>query len=299
MLRSFFLLFSLVFFRSAAASVATSTKKEMKQKTTIPHFDQWRHRPVFLKASEDTKVSGIADNETLPLGVPFEFETPLFKGRMLVRLRHANSDDSEKHENYFSGRKRIMQTVVQGKFKKPVSMAELYVGSVFREPIRLVPPPSVLGLMQALISRTAPGVLLDLASKQPKVVNLFAGSAQTMSIDVPGEEPDMTAVEIPENLGNRLGKVFKSTKHRKRVLSTPKKAERYQFDTEHVYTLHTYDDTMDYGNYTMKIPMYGDYDLSKAIGPQPMTLSAMTTSGETVFHFDVWHESVYRSKFLQ
>jgi len=262
-----------------------------------PNVDNWQHRPIFLSASNDTQVHGIPEGEALPLGVPFEFETPLFKGQMLVRLRNAKSDDSQTHQAYFNGRKRLMQFVIQGRFKKKINMADLYVGSVFREPMKLVPPPSLLKIMQAVIRRTAPGAILDLASQKPKVATLYASSVQSMSIDRPGEVPDITAVEIHENVGNKFGKVFKSIKHRKHFLSTPKTAAKFDFDTEHIYTLHTYDHAIDYGTYTMHIPMYGEFDVSQAIGAQPLSLSATTTSGETLFHFDVWHESVYRMRY--
>lgn len=277
------------------ANTGPSISVEGGSEPRVPRVEDWPHRPVFLSASENTQILGLEEDEALPLGIPFEFETPLFKGRMLVRLRNATSVETESHAKYFSGRKRLMQTVVQGRFKKPVSMDEVYVGSVFKEPIRLVPPPSIMRIMQSLLSRAAPGVVLDLASEQPKVVTLYAGTAQTVSVDKPGAEPDIMAADLPENT-NIIGKAFKSIKHRKNYLSIPKKAAKYNFDTEHVYTLHHYDHAMDYAEYKMKLPMY-NYDLSKAIGPQPMSLSAVTTSGETMFHFDVWHESVYKMRF--
>jgi hypothetical protein len=54
---------------------------------------------------------------------------------------------------------------------------------------------------------------------------------------------------------------------------------------------------MDYGTYNMRLPFYGNYPLSKTLGPQPMTLSAMTTTGDLLYDFDVWHESVHRLKY--
>ena len=281
---------------SSCAVGMAKTSEDLSMTAGIPRVQDWPHRPVFLKASKETKILGFEeDGKILPLGVPFEFETPLFKGEMLVRLRNATSAGAESHDAYFAGRKRLMQTVVQGQFKQPVSMNNVFVGSVFKEPMRLVPPPAILRILQAIIRRTSPGVILDLASPQPKVMSLYAGSAQTISIDKPGLEPDIMATDLPENM-NLIGKVFKSIKHRKNHLSCPKKAAQYQFDTEHVYTLHHFDDVMDYAKYTVKMPMY-EYDLSKALGPQPMSLSAVTTFGEVMFHIDVWHERVYNMRF--
>eukprot|EP00428_Durinskia_dybowskii_P020384 CAMPEP_0170205210 /NCGR_PEP_ID=MMETSP0116_2-20130129/2144_1 /TAXON_ID=400756 /ORGANISM="Durinskia baltica, Strain CSIRO CS-38" /LENGTH=289 /DNA_ID=CAMNT_0010455591 /DNA_START=105 /DNA_END=971 /DNA_ORIENTATION=- len=277
---------------ATATAITTTDTNNGSVRLLLPPVEDWPHRPVFVKASDETKILGRDENEALPLGVPFEFETPLFKGQMLLRLRNATSDEIESHGAYFSGRKRLMQTVVQGRFKKPMGMDEVYMGSLFSEPLRLVPPPSMARMIQAMISSVAPGVVMDLASEKPRVVTLYAGTTQSLSVDKPGTEPDIMAVDLPENT-SILGRIFKTSKHRKNYLSIPKKAAQHQFDTEHVYTFHHYDHAMDYAKYTMKLPFY-DYDLSKAIGPQPMGLSAVTSSGEIIFHFDVWHENVYK-----
>lgn len=280
---------------SAAVGAVTENGRSSPRATLLPPLEDWPHRPVFVKASNETKILGVNDNEALPLGIPFEFETSLFKGRMLLRLRNVTSDDTKSHGGYFSDKKRLMQTVVQGRFKKPLRMDEVYMGSIFSERLRLVPPPSMTRMIQAMISSVAPGMVMDLASDKPKVVTLYAGTTQTLSVDKPGAEPDIMAADLPENT-HAIGKIFKSPKHRKNHLSVPTEAAKYNFDTDHVYTFHHYDHAMDYAKYTMKLPFY-DYDLSKAVGPQPMGLSAVTTSGEIIFHFDVWHESVYKMRF--
>jgi hypothetical protein len=262
----------------------------------IPGVKHWPHRPIYLKASGETKVFGIPEDEALPLGVPFEFETTLFKGSMLVRLRNAKSDDPEKHDAYFQGRNRVMQTVIQGRFKKAVNMADVFVGSIFKEPMRLVPaPPFFMSLLQRA---SPPGLTLDLASKTPKVVTLYAGKAQTISVDAPGDEPDIAAVDLFENVSRTFGdKNFKSIKERQRKLSSPHKAAKYHFDPENIYTLQIYDETMDYGTYNVRLPIYGNFPLSKVLGPQPMSLSAVTTTGDLLYGFDAWHESVHLLKY--
>lgn len=50
---------------------------------------------------------------------------------------------------------------------------------------------------------------------------------------------------------------------------------------------------MDYGRGSMRIPMYGDYDIKPAIGPQPLSLTAVTTLGETLYSFRIWHEETW------
>jgi Protein of unknown function (DUF1769) len=273
----------------------------------LPRVSQWPHRPVFLQAGTNTEILHQSPHQALPLGVPFEFETPLFKGKLLVRFRNVKSDDKASHDAYFDGNNRVMQAVVQGRFKKPVSMANVYAGSIFKEPLSLVPPPLFMRMLKVLFHRMSPGAILDFASRQPKVVSLYAGAAQTLSIDLPGQEPDMTAPQLPECVPGRrndhitgyerIDRVFESVAERKRKLSKPEKAARYNFDTDHVYTMEIHDDFMDYGAHNIKLPVYGHFNLIQAIGPQPMSLSAVTAQGEVMYDFIVWHESVYRRKF--
>lgn len=254
------------------------------------HPSSWTHRPIYVQAGDHMKVLGMNKDQPVPLGVPFEVDSSLFRGRVLLRFRNAKSDDTLKHKEYFDGRKRLMCTVVQGQFKRPISMDEVYVGSLFAQPLAGAPPRSMATIMSAVIRRIAPGVVLDLASDSPKVIALLAGTAQTMSIDTKGDEPDITLPDIPENVSHVLGSTLASKSRRKKVLSSPKKARRYTFDTSHVYTFHTYDDAMDYGLGTMHIPMYGEYDIKPRIGRQPLSLTAVTQSGEILYDMRIWHE---------
>lgn len=255
---------------------------------------RWPHKPVYVQPGNDMKVAGLSSNQPIPLGIPIDIESPLFKGRVLLRFRNAKSDNPSAHESYFNGRKRLMQTVVQGQFKRPMKMSEVYVGSIFSQPLAGAPPPLMSKIMDMVIRRVAPGVLLDLSSATPKVIALLAGTAQTMSIDKPGNEPEITVPVIEENVASVLGAKCSTKSKRKKHLGNPKKAEAYVYDTESVYTFHTYDDAMDYGRGTMHIPMYGEFDIKPHIGRQPLSLTAVTLDGDILYDLRVWHESNYR-----
>jgi Protein of unknown function (DUF1769) len=135
---------------------------------------------------------------------------------------------------------------------------------------------------------------------------LYAGAAQTMSVDVPGQEPDMTAVDLPENFVDctnasaalqKPRQPFASIADRRRKLTKASQAAKYEFDVDHVYTIQAYNESMDYGSYSVRLPVYGNFHLTPVIGPQPMSITAVTTSGEIIYDICVWHESVYRLKY--
>ncbi len=133
----------------------------------------WPHKPVYVQPGESMRVLGVGSDKPVPLGVPFEIDSKLFRGKVLLRFRNAKSDDEKKSNAYFDGRKRLMQTVIQGRFKKPVKMSEVYVGSMFAQALKGAPPPMLTNIMDAVIRRIAPGLILDLSSGSPKVRDVF------------------------------------------------------------------------------------------------------------------------------
>jgi len=273
--------------------IMTSASRSDISEPTLPKMkpEKWPHKPVFVQAGNNMKVLGVSNDQPVPLGIPFEIESNIFKGKVLLRFRNALSDDPDAHSEYFKGGKRLMQTVVQGRFKRPIKMSDLYVGSVFPQPLAGAPPPTLSKIMSAVIGKIAPGLIMDLSSDSPRVIALLGGTAQTMSIDARGKEPDITLPVIKENVVDNLGKSVGTKEKRQKILGNPKKASSFTFDTNNVYTFHTYDEAMDYGHGTMHLPLYGEYDIKPMIGRQPLSLTATTEGGEVLYDLRIWHES--------
>ena len=318
---------------------------------TLP-VSQWPHQTVFLQAGSDTRLVPSTDASdsaftttttttavvppelltpqpqiALPIGIPFPFESPTFRGQFLLRLRNSTSDDPQSQQDYFRDRKRVLQTVVQGQFKKSIPMSDLYVGTVFRQPMKYPPPPLIMRILRGMFQRIAPGVILEFHSRQPRVVALYAGSAKTISVHPPGQEPDIRSLTLPESLSNwhpappppqqqqqqqhetsgnrrrarpnrKTAKLLQidprewSLADRQQILSNPDTASHYVFDTEHVYTMEIFDESMDYGTYSIKLPVYGNFSLAHVIGNQPLTFTAVTTQNEIVYDFALWHDRI-------
>jgi len=167
-------------------------------------------------------------------------------------------------------------------------MSDVYFGSTFPQPLAYSPPPTMSKLIDAVLRKVAPGLILDLSSDSPKVLAPLAGTVQTMSIDSLGNEPDIT-LQINENVVSSLGKSFGTPAKRQKILSNPKYAANYDFNTNDVYTFHSNDDTMDYGRGTMHIPVYGEYDIKTAIGNQPMSLTGIAKGGSILYDLKIFH----------
>lgn len=236
------------------------------------------------------------------VGVPIEFESELFRGKFLLRLRNAQTcEHPDLSEAYFAGRKRLLQYIIQGRFLvDDLSMAAVHSSVEYERKLAMAPPPFLDHIIQAIFRRTLPGIFMDLTSDRPKITVMLAGSAQQLAIHAPGQEPDiLRSVNIEENT-TALSTVWTAicqykaqeqdeddddnnlscSKLRRRHLSNPENAKKYKFDTDFVYTFHMYDDFLDYANYQICLPMgLGTFDLARVLGGQPSTFAARVSTG--------------------
>ena len=294
----------------------------------LPPLQDWPNLPIYIQASGDTEC---CDKLSVPIGVPVDFETALFKGKILIRVRnipisknhqHCNdtfetnpTKDQEKQfhcEEYFRNNNRMRQYVIQGQFKKTINMADVYVGDFYKKPLRMVPPPFIEKILKAAFRRVEPGLIMDITSKKPKVVLLMAGAMKTISIDKPGNEPAITRLDLPENTklikmdiengggkSNQDGKYssgFQTQAMRKKVLSNPTTASQFDFHPGKVYTFSNFDEIFDLSTYSIIIPgTKKRIQLFKFLDGQSTTIRASKTNGECIYNFNVFHESMFPS----
>lgn len=77
------------------------------------------------KTTQDDRMPNDFSDSEYPIGIPFKVETDLFVGKMLLRVKGlANSNDPNGDE-YFNGRCRTYQHVIQGRFKEEISFSDL------------------------------------------------------------------------------------------------------------------------------------------------------------------------------
>ncbi|KAL7547763.1 hypothetical protein ACHAWF_011041, partial [Thalassiosira exigua] len=75
-----------------------------------------------------------------PIGVPFKISSDLFEGSCLLRVRGLQGDNPDpRDQNYFEGRKRLFQCIVQGRFKETLSASDVMTGQEFARPLKNIP----------------------------------------------------------------------------------------------------------------------------------------------------------------
>mmetsp|Transcript_14596 Transcript_14596/g.33526 ORF Transcript_14596/g.33526 Transcript_14596/m.33526 type:complete len:324 (-) Transcript_14596:46-1017(-) len=227
----------------------------------------------------------------IPLGEKVPFDTEVFQGVFYLRLRNAPSpnEDGDSHSAYFNGSKKLYQFVTQGRFKRSgLRFSDVLLGGVFEKNLKCMPPAALLRGIRSFMETVQPGIVFNIAADKPKVLSPL-GACQTMSVDLPGDEP-VDFNNITEN--NALLGNFASTGKRRKMLSKPKTAKGYKIDPNHVYTIEGYDETLDLA--TFHQVLFGGrmrVDLMPVLDGQSMLLGMYTRRDlECVYKFVLTHK---------
>ena len=219
----------------------------------------------------------------------------VFEGTMLVRLKGSNSHNPDGDEKYFSGRKRICQIRIQGRFKEEnVQVSDVMFVQEFVRPLKNLPNRFIVKLICKLASRLATGFKMLIHDDKPSEIEAVCMStAQTVSADEQGKEPNIFSRDITENC-SRLGGLFSangnvSSKERRRIFSDPNKCQNYTFDTNTVYTFDVFDDKISAIDCGLDLGIT-TISLEPILDGQPLQISCKLKDGRYLFSYQIWHE---------
>jgi len=289
--------------RSATGGKLVRKSSSMREKTivsreaySLPDVETWPHRPLLICANTPVSPNLAPDYGAgpIPMGIPFKFSSDLFEGTCLIRLKGSKSDDPDGDQKYFSGRKRIFQSVVQGCFKEEVPVSDVMTGHEFPRPLKNLPHTFILKTATSFIGKVTPGANICVHSDQPFVEVSLCGSSQVVRGDEPGNEPDIRQCDIQEDcsvFGGRFSKGDVSTSRRKRLFSNPAKCKDYTFDTETVYTFEFYQNIFDAQSYSLDLG-FAKIGCSKVLNGQPIQWLGKMRDGRYLWSFQIWHEKL-------
>jgi len=295
----------------------------------LPDVTNWPNRPIYYQSGRNTTTTAQCNNNSLsggaaaqdsdgissssssssslPLGKPIDFETDLFKGKILLRVRNIDPKTVPKsHTEYFEGRKRLMNHVVQGQFKQSgLKMSDVWIGDVYEKPY--VMPNFVARFVIPFFQRLSPGLIMDFTASSSKndnnkVIILMAGGSQTLSVNQPGSEPDITCRDLCEDTALLLGggesnsTTTAKPQLRRKLFRKKKIASKYEYDPNLVYTFNFYDDVIDFESCSVHMGKLGTHSLEKSMNGNPFSLTAQTTDGREIFRFNIFHELLVKYK---
>ncbi|KAL9186316.1 hypothetical protein ACHAXT_005554 [Thalassiosira profunda] len=273
----------------------------MRDAYSLPDAKTWVHRPLMICANAapcpDLKVPDYG-LDACPLGVPFQFSSDLFEGTCLIRLKGSNSDNPEGDAEYFNGRKRIFQSVVQGRFKEEVPVSDVTTGHEFTRPLKNLPHPFILRTATAFIGKVSPGANIVVHTDQPFVEVTLCASSQIVRGDEPGNEPNITCKNIVEDcsiFGGVFAKGNVPASRRKRFFANSAKCKGYTFDTETVYTFEFYQNLFDAQSYSLDLG-FAKIGCSSVLNGQPIQWLGKTRDGRYLWSFQIWNEKLLANR---
>lgn len=292
-----------------------------------PPSHTWPHRPLYVRLSPRVaalRITGLPfqdDSDSTPCVPPdpgciflndktsvFEFETDTFAGRALVRILNApNTTDS----SYFEGRKRTMQTVVQGRFKTPTPCSKVVTGQWFYRKLVNLPSRFILDTVFSIFKKLSPSLRADLSGGAPYFVSPLLATAQSVGVHPPGKEPCVTSELREETV--LLGEYFAPNKDkpkgsleekedeysssissakRKKYFSNPSNLQKHTFSPDLVYTFDFYQHMIVPDRFVLDLGITS-FDMAKYLNGQP--ISIMAKNLETLqyyWDFEIWHQKL-------
>ncbi|CAM9289874.1 unnamed protein product [Ectocarpus fasciculatus] len=281
-------------------AAAGGVGEERPELASLPPEKEWPHHPIFVRLSpsvgDQVRLDGHEPNSSIPVNsddIAVPFETPLFKGRLLVRVAGLPGDGAQ---DYFRGKKRLMQCAVQGEFKKELPFDRVYTGQAYDRPFTQLPAKWLIRSAFSLIRRLSPALREDITGERPYMVSPLAATAQSMRAEAPGDE-----VAIVGDLGEETGLLGESfmdsrvpSSARKKFFNNPRNLKAYSFKPGVVYTFDFYQHL--YNAVTFELDLgFRKVKLADYLNHQPAQIMALDfDTGEMLWNVEIWNAALLK-----
>mmetsp|Transcript_6527 Transcript_6527/g.9501 ORF Transcript_6527/g.9501 Transcript_6527/m.9501 type:complete len:302 (-) Transcript_6527:299-1204(-) len=268
----------------------------------LPPPSLWNGLPLCVWDRVNGKVC--------PIGKPTDFETPVFKGKVLFRVKSPQVPT----EPYFEGRKRKYQFSIQGQFKEKINVLDLTFGAEYDRPMRTKPPTIFHSMLKSFLSRTNPGLEIDLLSDKPYIRQNIGSAFQQLLVHEKGEEPpDIAMIGDFEDRTQAFGGKFDANENgsvvpssmRKQIFATCKcdydagkqVKHEYVFEPTNTYTFVLYADSTDFFTYTENCMGLITIDLASVTHAEPYQFACQSKAHnmQRVFDFQIWHTKFFEA----
>eukprot|EP00300_Choanocystis_sp_HF-7_P011892 c17656_g1_i3.p1 GENE.c17656_g1_i3~~c17656_g1_i3.p1 ORF type:complete len:279 (-),score=65.53 c17656_g1_i3:518-1354(-) len=266
------------------------------ESAVLPNIDAWPDLPVLHlgRPTPDTFF-------LVPFGQVVPFETELFQGSILARLKTTPGA-----EQYFAGKRRVSSTVIQGRFKQALPFSDVVMGQQFDKPVSR-PSPWIVRAGLAVMRTLAPTLEVQLDNNSAHFVSPLVALAQTIHIaadnePVPALHVGMDFEENVKHLGGKFAHKTttfsqrKSHYHTSKNLTPQPMAQQggdcpaaFEFSPEFTYTFDFYQDLFSPNTFVFRI-LGMNFEVQRLIGQQPLlTMAKSKRLQKDLWRFEYWH----------
>jgi hypothetical protein len=244
-------------------------------------------------------------NEKHGESLVIDFETDLFEGSLLLRLRFSEGSTREPYDDskgYFSGVNRRYQAIVRGRFKKEIPLTELVTGFRLKRSCGKLPPKWILRGGLKVISFFAPQLQAKFEGDQPYSLTPLGSAPQVIRVD--NEETDHLEDNREEPTAANITLLGESSlatsslqraRARKKAFDRlyAKKSKEPKADPSKIYSFEFLQHLFNFQEFSIELgSMLGSVELEDILAGQP--LQVMASHGDIpLWSFDIWHSCLW------
>ncbi|OEU15215.1 hypothetical protein FRACYDRAFT_148676, partial [Fragilariopsis cylindrus CCMP1102] len=284
----------------------------------------WQQLPHYACCEKCVILPINNGNEKPGESLVVDFESDLFEGSLLLRLRYAEGTTPEPYDDnigYFKGVNRRYQACIRGRFKKSTPFTELVTGLRFDRRFGKLPPKWILKGALKVISFFAPQLDTKVDVDRPTSLSPLGSTPQCIIMDddcssssnnytangIVSEKSstmnplDDVRIEPSEANRNILGTNFKGetslqrAKMRKKTFDKlyVQKAADPKTNTTKIYTFEFLQHLFNFQEFSIELGnMLGSLNLEDMLNGQPLQIMA-AHGDQPLWSFDVWHECLW------
>lgn len=242
------------------------------------------------------------ENEELSI----DFESDLFIGTLLVRVRHTEGTTKQPYDDnsgYFYELNRRYQAVIRGRFKKCLPFTELSTGFQFQRRCGRLPAKWILRGGIKVLSFFAPQLDCQMEGDKPHSLTPLGSTPQVICVDTEETLHSITAPneEPRENERSLLGYAASGSSSIQRARVRKKafdklfvqKSEEPRTDPSKIYTFEFLQHLLNFQDFSIELgSMLGSVDLKDLLDGQPLQIMA-AHGDHRPWSFDIWHQKLW------
>ena len=239
-------------------------------------------------------------NEAKGKSLVADFETSLFRGTLMLRLRHSEgttSHPSDDKQGFFAGVPFRYQAVIRGQFRTEIPFTELLTGTKLERPCGKLPPKWVLWTALKLVRFFAPQLKTKLDLPEPYSLSPLGSAPRSISVEdqatsllsddhVEPTTPECSLTRKAYPISNQMERARARKRHFDQMFVA--KSKQLLTDPSKTYTMNFLQHMLDYQKFALDLGSF-HMNVKDILDGQPLQLMAIH-GDHKLWSFEIWNE---------